>query len=213
MKSGFWLVWNPLVCLHIFQVCSVRSSHSGDSWPGWKSVHAGGVHGICVIPESFLRSLLMMTRPDMVGRCCSLMRIALRSSFVHLEASLCRGKVRTHSCCARSISSPVHNRCMNTNFVRVTCTGARVCRALCTSCAVPALARTRTPHEVREHELRVLFVRGIAVSPFFFWRTKVHRRNSCPNQHSSTRHCSFQPTTHLHVHGVTDGKINSCIAT
>ena len=105
-------MWNPLVCLHIFQVCSVRSSLSGDSWHGWKSVHAGGVHGICVIPESFLRSLLMMTRPDMVGRCCSLMRIALRSSFVHLEDSLCQGKVRTHSCCARSISSPVHNRWM-----------------------------------------------------------------------------------------------------
>ena len=41
----------------------------------------------------------MTTRPDTVGRCWSLMRIALRSSFVHLEASLCQVKVRTHALC------------------------------------------------------------------------------------------------------------------
>ena len=49
----------------------------------------------------------------------------------------------------------------------VTCTGARVCRALCTTSAVNAHGRTRTPRKVREHVLRVLLERGIAVSPFF----------------------------------------------
>ena len=43
------------------------------------------------------------------------MRIALRSSCVHLEASLCQGKVRPHtSCCLVTripVSSPVHNHC------------------------------------------------------------------------------------------------------
>ena len=45
------------------------------------------------------------------------MRIAFRSSFVHLEASLCQGKVRPHtSCCLVAripFSSPVHNHCRN----------------------------------------------------------------------------------------------------
>ena len=45
----------------------------------------------CVKPESFLSSLMMMTRPDLEGRCWSLMRIALRSSMVHPD-SLCQGK-------------------------------------------------------------------------------------------------------------------------
>ena len=39
-----------MVCLHIFQVCSVKGSQSGD-WLGCKYVHAGGVHEMCVIPE------------------------------------------------------------------------------------------------------------------------------------------------------------------
>ena len=45
---------------------SVQISHSRDCWRGWKSVHAG-VHEICVNPEFFLSSVLMMTRPDLVG--------------------------------------------------------------------------------------------------------------------------------------------------
>ena len=82
----------------------------------WKFVHAGGVHEILVNPESFLSSPLMLTRPDLVGRRWSHMRIALRSSMVHPQASLCQGKDQTAhillSCCALFISSPVHNRCM-----------------------------------------------------------------------------------------------------
>ena len=74
------------------------------------------MHEICVNPESFLSSLLTMTRPDLVGRRWSLMRIALCSSMVHPEASLCQGKDQiAHillSCCVHSISSPVHNCCM-----------------------------------------------------------------------------------------------------
>ena len=66
------------------------------------------LHEICVIPESFLRSHLMMTRPDMVGRCWSLMRIALHSSFVHLEASLCQGEVRTNTSCCLVARVPFH---------------------------------------------------------------------------------------------------------
>ena len=49
------------------------------------------------------------------------MRIVLRPSCVHLEASLCQGKVRPHtSCCfvARiPVSSPVHNHCRNSTRV------------------------------------------------------------------------------------------------
>ena len=45
------------------------------------------------------------------------MRIALRPSCVHLEASLCQGKVRPHtSCCLVAripVSSPVHNHCIH----------------------------------------------------------------------------------------------------
>ena len=54
----------------------------------------------------------------------------------------------------------------------VTCTGARVCRALCTTSAVNAHGRTRTPREVREHVLRVLLERCISVSPCFL-RAKI----------------------------------------
>ena len=47
------------------------------------------------------------------------MRIALRSSCVHLEASLCQGKVRPHtSCCLVArvpVSSPVHS---HSNFTK-----------------------------------------------------------------------------------------------
>ena len=42
------LMWNLWICLHIFRVCSVWNIHSGDRWLVWKSVHAGGVHEICV---------------------------------------------------------------------------------------------------------------------------------------------------------------------
>ena len=100
---------------HPFSVCSERISHSGDCWLDWKSVDASGVHEIFANPESFLSSLLMMTRPHLVGGCWSLMLVALRSSMVHPEASLCQGKDQIahimSSCCAQSISSPVHNRC------------------------------------------------------------------------------------------------------
>ena len=57
-----------------------------------------------------------MTRPDLLSRSCWLIRIALRPSCVHLEASLCQGKVRPHtSCCLVAripVSSPVQNRYM-----------------------------------------------------------------------------------------------------
>ena len=97
-------------------------SHSGfKNWPHFAchqcNLHKAALHclrnfeflhEICVIPESFLRSHLLMTRPAMVGRCWSLMRIALRSSFVHLEASLCQGEVRTNTSCCLVARVPFH---------------------------------------------------------------------------------------------------------
>ena len=38
---------------------------------GWlESEHAGGVHEICGNPVTILSSLLMITRPDSLGRSC-----------------------------------------------------------------------------------------------------------------------------------------------
>ena len=73
-----------------------------------ESEHVGGVHEICVNPETILSSLLMMTRPDLVGRSCLLTRIALRSSCVHLEASLCQGTVRPNTSCCLVARIPFH---------------------------------------------------------------------------------------------------------
>ena len=41
----------------------------------------------------------MMTRSVMIDTCWSLIRVALRSSCVHLEVSWYQNKVRTHTCC------------------------------------------------------------------------------------------------------------------
>ena len=107
------------VCMRIFQdycrACVISFFY------GWsESEHAGGVHEICGNLVSVMSSLLLMTRPDLLGRSCWLMRIAVRPSCVHLEASLCQGKVRPHtSCClvARiSVPSPAHNHCKNGHF-------------------------------------------------------------------------------------------------
>ena len=64
-KSGLLAgVENLLVCLHIFQVCSLNTVGAGTV--AWLEVRARRRRAL--IPWSILRSLLM-TRPDMVGRC------------------------------------------------------------------------------------------------------------------------------------------------
>ena len=100
----------------LFCICRV-----GDCCDWLESVHAGGAHEIREHSDIILSSLLMMTRLDLLGRSCCLMRIAHRSSCVHQKSLLCQTAHRPHtSCCLvtrNPVSSPVHNRFSNSTFL------------------------------------------------------------------------------------------------
>ena len=78
---------------------------------GWlESVHAGGVYEICENSEIILSSLLVLTRLDLLGSSCCLMRIAHRSSCVHQRPLLCRIAGRPHTSCCLGTRVPVSSR-------------------------------------------------------------------------------------------------------
>ena len=64
----------------------------------------------CENSEVILSSLLMLTRLDLLGSSCCLMRIAHRSSCVHLRPLLCQSAVRPHTSCCLGTRVPVSSQ-------------------------------------------------------------------------------------------------------
>ena len=87
----------------LLSICRV-----GDCCDLSEPVHAGGVHEICKNPDTILSSLLMLTCLDLLGSSCCLMRIAHRSSCVHLRPLLCQSAVRTHTIVVFARASQFH---------------------------------------------------------------------------------------------------------